>query len=134
MLINELMQLSETKKLLNEKFVDIEVKMVLQKIIDDGKITDGAQTAILVTLLELLKTGKIATISNLNDGPSGSADIVKYLKELDDKKVVKIAEKMLEIMNYKDAHNDGVFDIYASTGTGDMEMNDWIKYLLSAQA
>lgn len=127
-LLNEINDAVE-KQFVFEKFIDIEVKMVLQEIIDAGKITNGAQTMVLVNLLELLKTGNIMTISNLNDAPSSSSEIVEYLKELDDKKVVEIATKLLEILNTKDAINDGDYQ-FSKT---EMEFGDWVKMLIKSQ-
>jgi hypothetical protein len=117
---------------LNEKFVDIEVKMTLQKIIDDGKITDGAQTSVLVTLLGLLETGKIETISNLRDAPGQSSELVAFIKELDDKKVVKMAQELLAIMDAKDADND-CMNRTVSDEPDEMETSDWVAQSARAQ-
>lgn len=117
------MLIKEINNQVNENFVDIEVKMVLQKVITDGKITDGAQISVLITMMNLMASGNIGTISDFGIGQIGSVELVAKVKGMSDAEVVKLVTEILEILENKDLANR------AKLSSGDAQPNiyDWIK-------
>lgn len=118
------MLIKEINSQVNENFVDIEIKMVLQQIIKDKKITNGAQTSVMVNLLELLATGRIGTSADFDDAPQRSAELVAKLKSMSDAEITDLASEMLSILDNKDAANRG--DI-KPTKQENADIASWIR-------
>jgi hypothetical protein len=112
---------------LNEAGVEIEVRLLLSKVIEDGKITTGTQTVTIVRLLDLTRKNRIYTVSNFNDGDL-PIEIVDYVKNAPDKEIVKIASRLLEIIDIKDANNAGIIKF-----DDELDIPDFIKLVLSKQ-
>lgn len=112
---------------LQEKVVDVDTRLLLNKVVEDGKITTGTQTVTIARLLDLTRKNKIYTVSNFNEGELPD-EIVDYVKNAPNDEIVKVATKLLEILDLKDANNSG-----AVTFDDELNFTDFIKLTLSKQ-
>lgn len=119
MLIKELVDLNEGK-------INVNILMMMDEIINAGKITNNAQCIQLASVLSLLKNGDITTINSFNGAPA-SGEMITALKTASDADVVGMATYAKAALS---VYNGGS---YASFINPSLQPVEWMNYVLQKQ-
>lgn len=119
------MKLSQITPLF-ESLIPIEIYMILKEIINSGKLTNMAQTQLIANLLHFFKYRPAIAIRELREHPP-TKETLDAVKELNQDDLSELVQWL-----YANLYAGEPF-FSLSKEEEDMDVSDWIKYVLRKQ-
>jgi hypothetical protein len=132
MKLNELKTVVTGEYDLSEGVIPVHLTMTLERIINDGKVTNNVQHFIMAGLISMFKDGGPTNWPrDLNAYPMGTgSDILDAVKGLSPTESVEMAKWLLNSLQ-----NPASFESnpYACSGPNPMDTAEWMRWVLKKQ-